>query len=514
MTDPPAAGPAQPEATQPKAAAPAASPPWFADIWARIKDHKVIQWGVGYFAAALALAHAQELIAQTYKWPEIVGQIFIGVLVLGFLVALVLAWYHGHRGLTSFSKAEMSILATLLIVGAGMVVVFVKPAEHAPSAAMQAAAQQRPGGISVAVLPFVNLSGDATQEFFSDGTTEEITSALAKVSGLNVIGRTSAFQFKGANKDLRAIGQALGANHLIEGSVRKAGDKVRIFAQLINADDGTHLWSENYNREIKDVFAVQEEIATAIASALRVPLGLKAGQSLVAHRTADTESYQDYLRAKTLVRMRGWQPLSDAATLLEKVVAEEPAVGLEQQAQPPGHAVALPVGDERVLRRRQRLPQGRADALQLRPGPRGLQRGGDRGDAGGREQRLVVEDHRGVGVVRDPERLALVLHGSPRLRGEPVREAGGQVGAEVEQLAATGIRAERVVGHPKDVRRVPRLQLGVDVAEHLLVGNDVERDLGAGAGLLEAGDGRPEAGQLGVGAPGREGDRVPGRGGR
>src|SRR6185369_10943717 len=171
-----------------------------------------------------------------------------------------------------------------------------------------AAARQRSlspaGAISIAVLPFVNLSSDKEQEFFSDGMTEEITSALAKVPNLRVVGRTSAFQFKGENKDLRAIGQALSATHLIEGSVRKDGNQLRITAQLIKADDGTHLWTESYDRELKGVFAVQEEIATAIAASLEVPLGLKKGEALVPNRTSDETVYENYLRAKALVRSR------------------------------------------------------------------------------------------------------------------------------------------------------------------------------------------------------------------
>jgi TolB-like protein/DNA-binding winged helix-turn-helix (wHTH) protein len=179
----------------------------------------------------------------------------------------------------------------------------------------------RPAGVSVAVLPFVNMSGEASQEFFSDGMTEEITSALAKVPGLTVIGRTSAFQFKGENKDLRAIGRALGVSDLIEGSVRKDGNQVRITAQLIKAADGTHLWTESYDRKLTDIFAVQEDIATAIAGAMQVPLGLKRGQSLVSNRTADTDSYQDYLRARALFRAR--KP-DEVLAILKSVVARDP----------------------------------------------------------------------------------------------------------------------------------------------------------------------------------------------
>ncbi len=179
----------------------------------------------------------------------------------------------------------------------------------------------RPAGVSIAVLPFLNLSSDKDQEFFSDGITEEITSALAKVPGLTVIGRTSAFQFKGENKDLRAIGQALGAKNLIEGSVRKAGDQVRITAQLIKAEDGTHLWTESYDRELKDIFTVQEDIATAIAAAMRVPLGLAQGERLVPNRTGDLDAYQQYLHARALFRAR---KADEAISLLQSVVARDP----------------------------------------------------------------------------------------------------------------------------------------------------------------------------------------------
>ena len=174
------------------------------------------------------------------------------------------------------------------------------------------------------MLPFANLSGDAAQEFFSDGMTDEITSALAKVAGLRVVGRSSAFQFKGQNRDLRAIGQALGTTHLIDGSVRKAGNRVRITAQLVQADNGIGLWSENYDRELTDVFAIQESIADSDSRRLAVPLGLAQGQRLISNRTNNVDSYQQYLRAKALVRSRASKSLTDAAALLEQVVARDP----------------------------------------------------------------------------------------------------------------------------------------------------------------------------------------------
>jgi TolB-like protein/Tfp pilus assembly protein PilF len=219
-----------------------------------------------------------------------------------------------------------AIAAGAAIVALAVLGLFYALAWRAPTSAakMQAAvapAPSTPAGVSIAVLPFLNLSSDKDQEFFSDGMTEEITSALAKVPGLRVIGRSSAFQFKGQDKDVRAIGKALGVSNLIEGSVRKDGNQVRITAQLINASDGTERWTENYDRNLKGIFAVQEEIAKAIAGAMQVPLGLKPGENLVPDRTDDTDSYQDYLRARATYRAR--QP-DDAIAILTRVVARAP----------------------------------------------------------------------------------------------------------------------------------------------------------------------------------------------
>src|SRR5258705_9504634 len=154
--------------------------------------------------------------------------------------------------------------------------------------------------------------------------TEEITSTLANLPDLRIVARTSASQFKAQNRDIQNIGQQLHATHFIEGSVRKAGDRVRITAQLIKADDGSHIWAENYDGEWTDVFAIQEEIGRAIAVALRMPLGLKPGENLVANRKIDPESYQQYLRAKALNQAGGRAAYIEATALLEQVVARNP----------------------------------------------------------------------------------------------------------------------------------------------------------------------------------------------
>ena len=180
-----------------------------------------------------------------------------------------------------------------------------------------------PPNVSIAVLPFANLSGDASQEFFSNGVTQEIITALAAVPDLRVVARGSASQFKGDGKDMRAIGRALGASHLIEGSVRKDGSRVRITAQLVSAEDGVNIWVGRFDRELTDVFAIQEEIANAIAGALRIPLGMAPGQQLIANRAIDAASYEQFLRGKAEM-LKARSGFAQQIATLEPVVTRNP----------------------------------------------------------------------------------------------------------------------------------------------------------------------------------------------
>ena len=144
---------------------------------------------------------------------------------------------------------------------------------------------------SIAVLPFANMSQSADDEFFSDGLAEEIINALVQVPGLKVIARTSAFAFKGKNEDIRKSAETLGVTNVLEGSVRRAGSRIRVTAQLILAHDGTHLWSQRYDRELADIFAVQDEIAAAIAGALKLKLSPAPER-----RMPSLPAYEAYLR--------------------------------------------------------------------------------------------------------------------------------------------------------------------------------------------------------------------------
>ena len=180
---------------------------------------------------------------------------------------------------------------------------------------------------SIAVLPFSNMSGDPENEYFSDGISEEIINALSQLPGLRVAARTSAFSFKGKNLDLRTVGEQLNVATVLEGSVRRAGGRIRITAQLINVADGYHLWSERYDRELTDIFAIQDEIATAIAGKLKVTLGVGSDRQLVRAPTASVEAYDLYLRGHAFVKQRGLALLR-AADCLEQAIALDPDFAL------------------------------------------------------------------------------------------------------------------------------------------------------------------------------------------
>jgi TolB-like protein/Flp pilus assembly protein TadD len=178
---------------------------------------------------------------------------------------------------------------------------------------------------SIAVLPFANISADPEQDYFSDGLAEEIINLLAQIPGLKVIARTSAFAFRGKEQDIRVIAEALGVSTILEGSVRRSGSRIRVTAQLIAAADGSHIWSERYDRELRDIFAVQDEIATAISKALRVKLARDAGPQRYTPKLA---AYEAYLKGRHLQAKVTPESLELARRCYEQAVDLDPAFGM------------------------------------------------------------------------------------------------------------------------------------------------------------------------------------------
>jgi len=243
------------------------------------QDRRVVRAVVGYGIGAFALLQIIEPVMHGLHWPEAVLSYCVVALGLGFPVVVCLAWIfdvnsgHLERTPPSPSIARRGWIAPLLIgVGVlaaapGLIYYFlVRRPPPVPVAAQEAA------GPSIAVLPLLNLSHDPDQDYFADGLAEELLDLLAKVPGLHVAARTSAFSFKGKNEDVRSIAAKLQVSTILEGSVRKAGEQVRITTQLISAVNGYHLWSETYDRKLTDVFAVQDEIAKAVVGALKLKL--------------------------------------------------------------------------------------------------------------------------------------------------------------------------------------------------------------------------------------------------
>jgi TolB-like protein/lipoprotein NlpI len=252
-------------------------------FWFGLKQRKLVQWALAYVAAAFAFVQGLDVVAQRFGWPERLEQVVILALAVGFFVVLVLAWYHGERGVQRVGGVELLIIALLLAIGGGALWAYAraprdaaKPAVAAvPDPSMPAAPAALQTSIpekSVAVLPFVNDSGRKDEQFFSDGLSQDLITALSQFAGLKVINRDSAFQFRDSKDSIKTIAQQLGVAHILEGSVQRAEDEVRITATLVNAADGSILWSQRYDKPYKDLFALQDAITQSVADALKAKL--------------------------------------------------------------------------------------------------------------------------------------------------------------------------------------------------------------------------------------------------
>jgi TolB-like protein len=326
----------------------------YQQLFAELKRRNVFKVAGVYGVVAFVLLQVADLLGQGLRLPESFMPFITAVILLGFPLALILAWAFevtpdGVQRTPVAAPGEIERIVAapaskrwpaglLALAGAGALLggawwagTRMGPGDSAGAAA---AGETRPDSLqlafvepeadarpSIAVLPFADMSPEGDQAYFSDGITEEILNTLAKVRELKVAARTSAFAFRGRELDMRAIGDSLGVAYLMEGSVRKAGDRLRITAQLIDAADGTHLWSESYDRTMDDVFAIQTEIAEAIAGELRVPLGLDDPGELVTP-TADLEAYDLYLAGRARMRER-YEALGEAVRLFEAAVARD-----------------------------------------------------------------------------------------------------------------------------------------------------------------------------------------------
>jgi TolB-like protein/Tfp pilus assembly protein PilF len=299
--------------------------------WTRLRRRKVVQWGIVYAAGAWGLLQGLEYVTGTFDWPRQIQQFATLALLMGLPVVLVIAWYHGDRGQQRVSAAELIIITLLFLVGGGIfwrydqVSIAPSPAVASldkPDVAASTAAAVPDN--SIAVLPFVNMSGDPDNEYFSDGISEEILNVLAGAPELQVAARTSSFSFKGKPMEVPEIAAELKVRRVLEGSVRRQGDKVRITAQLIDARNGFHVWSQTYDRKLEDIFAIQDEIARAIGDELKVKIASPASPGTESAGTRNLEAYDLYLRGMALWHKRDGEQLWQAIDLFNQAIAADP----------------------------------------------------------------------------------------------------------------------------------------------------------------------------------------------
>jgi len=289
-------------------------------IFTELKRRKVLKVGGAYLVVAWLIVQAASIGFPAFEAPPWALRVFIFVVMLGFPVALVFAWVFdvtadGVRTAPS-SRASVGVFVVAAALATLAVAWYFKgqPSYRAGDVAVN----EEP---SVAVLPFANISGKPEEEYFSDGMTEELLNVLARSHGLKVAARTSVFEFKGKGGDVREIGRKLGVSHIVEGSVRRESEHVRVTAQLVRVADGFHVWSESYDRELKGVFALQDDIALRIAEQLESKLGVAEAPS--ARQAIDPLAYDEYLKARTLYRKR--RNLPEAIAHLRAAVTRAPA---------------------------------------------------------------------------------------------------------------------------------------------------------------------------------------------
>src|SRR5690348_2961880 len=273
----------------------------------RLKQRKLVQWALAYVAAAWAVLQALGLAVDSYDWPHGVMRVAFAVIALGFVVALVLAWYHGERGAQRVSGAELLLIALVLAIGGGLLWRF----ERAPNALAVAARTRSPDAAqlstlpivaipakSIAVLPFENLSEDKGNAYFADGMQDLILTKLADIGDLKVISRTSTAKYESHPDNLKTIAQQLNVATILEGSVQKAGDQVLINVQLIDAHTDSHIWADSYTRTLDNIFGVEGEVAQKIADALKARLSPVESAQLAALPTTNQAAYDLFLRAE------------------------------------------------------------------------------------------------------------------------------------------------------------------------------------------------------------------------
>ncbi len=354
-------------------------------LFQELKRRNVFRVGIAYAVVAWLLLQLTEVLKELLGLPDEVGRTVVLLLIVGFVPAVIFAWAFEMtpEGLRKESDVDRSasiapqtgrkldrIIIGILVLGLAWFA-WDKFGSNTPAPDQEltaTASEEVALEKSIAVLPFVNMSGNADNEYFSDGLSEELLNLLAKVNGLKVAARTSSFKFKGGEADIVEIGNALNVATVLEGSVRRSGNQARITAQLIKVDDGFHLWSETYDRELDNIFEVQDEIARAIVDALKLPLLGQDDSPIQAEQTTDFEAYDLYLLGRYRMNEFNEDNMRAAIGYFERVIEIDPDFAPAWAQLASAYLILQDYGSFSFDEAMQLSQQAAQKALQLEPG--------------------------------------------------------------------------------------------------------------------------------------------------
>jgi adenylate cyclase len=324
------------------------------NFFSELKRRNVYKVAITYAVVAWLLIQAASILLPTFDAPPWVMKAFVVLLALGFALIVFISWAFEStpEGLKRTEDVPPDVAAALpswsprkfatfvIIVAtfaAGLLAYqFLRPRNTSPRQGEAATASSK----SIAVLPFVNMSADKNDEYLSDGVSEELITALSKITGLQVKARTSSFAFKGKNEDIQKIGELLHVSNLLEGSVAKAGNKLRITAQLIQASDGNHLWSDTYDRDMQDIFAVRSEVAQQVAETLKVRLLGEDKRKIDKKPTENLEAYNLYRQGRFYADKLSEEGMAKAVPFFQQAIEKDPRFALAYAGMADNYVIA------------------------------------------------------------------------------------------------------------------------------------------------------------------------------
>ena len=310
-------------------------------FWRELQRRRVIRVTVFYAIAGWVVIEVASTVLPNLNVPDWAVTLVTALVVLGFVPAVILAWAF-DIGPGGVHRTEPIAAAREPTSGQAEPA---DPEPDPPAAKPPQSARDTDGRRSIAVLPFVNLSGDEENEYFSDGVAEEILNLLTRLPQLRVSSRSSSFAYKGEQINVARVAEDLGVSTLLEGSVRRAGDRVRITAQLIDTATDSHLWSETYDRELKDVFAIQDDISQSIVNSLEVRLTPRDRRALQYVATSDAKAYDFYLRGRRYFYAMTKRSFDHAVKMYRLAITEDPSYALAYAGIADAHSFLYMYGD-------------------------------------------------------------------------------------------------------------------------------------------------------------------------